>query len=234
MTENSIIKHNLKAIERKIEDACRRSKRDPDSVRIMAVSKTFPKEIILEAKSCGITYFGENRVQEGRAKKEEGAFEGAKVALIGHLQTNKASMAVRVFDEVQTVDSIRVAQALSKFSERYREEDLPVYVQVNVARDPDKYGCMPEEALELTETVLELPGLMLVGLMTIAPFSLDPQVSRNAFRDLRNLRDHLVDRGIPEANLKELSMGMSSDYEIAVEEGSTVVRIGTQLFGARS
>ena len=132
-----------------------------------------------------------------RRKREP--LKGLKWRFIGHLQTNKASMAVRVFDEVQTVDSIRVAQALSKFSERYREEDLPVYVQVNVARDPDKYGCMPEEALELTETVLELPGLMLVGLMTIASFFLwTPKFRSNSFRDLRNLRDHLVDRGIPE------------------------------------
>lgn len=229
-----MIKDNLDIISRNVENACKRANRDPRSVRVMAVSKGFPKEAILEARSSGISYFGENRVQDAREKKDSGAFSGVQLALIGHLQTNKVSMSVRVFDEVQSVDTTKVAQALSKFSCKYRDADLPVYVQVNSGLDPNKYGCMPEEALDVASTIMELPYLRLIGLMTVAPFSDDPQAVRKAFRDLRVLRDSLSERGIPETCLRELSMGMSSDYEIAIEEGSTVIRLGTALFGPRT
>jgi len=229
-----MIKDNLDLVRRNIENACKRAKRDPTSVRIMAVSKGVSLEAINEARSSGLFYFGENRVQEAREKKEMWVFSGAELALIGHLQSNKASMAVRIFDEVQSVDTIRVAEILSKFSQKYKEMDLPVYVQVNSGLDPNKYGCKPEEAFDIASAIMELPGLRLVGLMTVAPLSDETDSARRAFKDLRILRDSLCDRGIPENCLKELSMGMSSDYEIAIEEGSTVIRLGTALFGPRT
>lgn len=228
-----MIKSNLETIKRNIADACRKAGRDPGSVRIMAVSKNFDAQTISEAKALGICYFGENRVQEARTKVACGAFEGATVCLIGHLQTNKASLAARIFDEVHSVDSLKLAQVLSKFSLKYRETALPVYLQVNIAGDPNKYGCKPDEAYDLARSILELEGLTLVGLMTIAPLSRSPEDARVHFRNLRLLRDDMINRGIPAQHLKELSMGMSSDYPVAIEEGATVVRLGTALFGPR-
>ncbi|HHW17707.1 MAG TPA: YggS family pyridoxal phosphate-dependent enzyme [Firmicutes bacterium] len=227
-------RENVEIVRARIEAACKRAGRDVNSVRLIAVSKKVPAETIREAMALGIKDFGENQVQEARAKIASGAFAGARVILVGHLQTNKASLAARLFDEVQSVDSLRVAAALSKFSVLYRNgKPLPVMIEVNIGKDPAKFGCPPEEALSLARAILELPGLFLSGLMTVAPGQGDPAVSRKAFRDLRLLRDEMISRGIPRENLQELSMGMSSDFEVAIEEGATVVRIGTALFGPR-
>ncbi len=228
-----MIKANLGLVKQNIERVCEQAGRDPRSVRILAVSKNFSKEAIEKARSYGISYFGENRVQEAKMKYQAGVFDGARLALIGHLQTNKASLAARIFDEVHSVDSEKIAQALSKFAGQYREDLLPVYVQVNTGLDPKKYGCMPGQAGSLVRAVLALDGLKLVGLMTVAPVAGEVETPGNAFRNLRVLRDKLVSDGIPADNLKELSMGMSSDYLMAVEEGATVVRLGTALFGPR-
>ncbi len=229
-----MIKANLERVAENIKRACEKSGRDPGSVQILAVSKRFSNETISQARSLGISYFGENRVQEARRKKPTGIFQGTKLALIGHLQTNKASMAVRIFDEVQSVDSLKVAQSLSKFAVKYRDEALPVYLQVNIAKDKNKYGCLPEEALPLAGHILDSDGIKLIGLMTVAPIAHNPNASREHFRNLKMLREQLVHSGIPEDNLRELSMGMSSDYQVAVEEGATVIRLGTALFGPRS
>lgn len=228
-----MIRANLGLVTETIEKACEKAKRDPGSVRVLAVSKNFPREAIDEARTCGVLYFGENRVQEARKKWEDRVFQGARLALIGHLQTNKASLAARIFDEIHSVDSVRVAQTLSKFSQQYRNEALPVYVQVNIGIDPKKHGCLPEETCKLAREILSLDGIKLAGLMTIAPVSRDAELPRKAFRELRILRDSLLADGIPEDYLKELSMGMSSDYHLAIEEGATVVRLGTALFGPR-
>lgn len=218
-----------------VEAACRRAGRDPSGVKLMAVTKQVLPETVRKAAFLGVTLFGENRVQEARQKVREGAFKGVALCLIGHLQTNKASMAARIFDEVHSVDSIRIAAALSKFSLEYRGSGrpLPVLLEVNAGQDPAKYGVMPEGAGTLALKVLEMPGLTLKGLMTVAPGYGDEQLARAAFRRLRELRDSLTRSCIPPENLHELSMGMSGDYGLAIEEGSTLVRIGTALFGPR-
>jgi len=228
-----VIIHRLIAIQRNIEQACNKVGRDPASVRLLAVSKTFDAKAISEAKSLGICYFGENRVQEARDKVRAGVFEGATLCLIGHLQSNKASMAARIFDEVHSVDSPKIAQALSKFSLKYRRHPLSVYLQVNIAGDRNKHGCTPKEAYDLAKHILDLEGLRLAGLMTIVPYSQSPEDSRPHFRNLRLLRDDMLNAGIPADSLKELSMGMSSDYQVAIEEGATVIRLGTALFAPR-
>jgi len=216
-----------------IEAACVKAGRDPKTVRLLAVTKQVPVEAIRQAADLGVSLFGENRVQEAREKVSQGAFSGSTLCLIGHLQTNKASLAARIFDEVHSVDSPRTAVALGKAATRYREKPLPVLVEVNAGEDPAKYGVMPGEAKQLVQLVMETPGLALKGLMTIAPGYGDQEVARSAFRRLRKVRDELLDAGIPEDALRELSMGMSGDYEIAIAEGSTIVRIGTALFGPR-
>ena len=225
-----MIKTNLRVITDKIIVACEKSGRDPNSVRVLAVSKNFKAETILEAKALGISYFGENRVQEARDKVKAKLFDGTKLSLIGHLQTNKASLAARIFDEVHSVDSKKIAEALSKFSMRYRKEALPVYIQVNIGENGSKHGCMPEVSFDLAKRILELEGLNLVGLMAVAPLGDEP---RRHFRNLRLLRDEIRAKGIPARNSAQLSMGMSSDYLTAIEEGATVVRIGRALFGPR-
>ncbi len=228
-----MIRTNLKTIKDNINRACEKAGRDPGSVRILAVSKSFDQQTISEARSLNISYFGENRVQEARSKALTGVFQGATLCLIGHLQTNKASLAARIFDEIQSVDSLKIAKVLSKFSLKYRDDVLPVYMQVNVAGDNGKHGCMPDEAYNLAKAIGGLEGLRLDGLMTIAPLAQVPEGSRQHFRNLRLLRDDMINMGVPADNLAGLSMGMSSDYLAAIEEGATVVRLGTALFGSR-
>lgn len=216
-----------------IEAACVRAGRDPKTVKLLAVTKQVPVEAIRQAAELGVSLFGENRVQEAREKASQGAFLGSTLCLIGHLQSNKASLAARLFDEVHSVDSPRIAVALGKTASRYREKPLPVLIEVNAGEDPAKFGVLPSEAKELALLVMETPGLALKGLMTVAPGYGDAEIARSAFRRLRQVRDDLLNAGIPEDALQELSMGMSGDYEIAISEGSTIVRIGTALFGPR-
>ncbi|HHY35740.1 MAG TPA: YggS family pyridoxal phosphate-dependent enzyme [Firmicutes bacterium] len=221
---------NLARIREGIDRALERSGRK-GPVKILAVTKGVSPALIEKARELGISIFGENRVQEAREKVGKGTFAGAELHFIGHLQTNKASLAARIFSCVQSVDSTRVAFALSKASVRYGKV-CRVMIEVNVGRDPAKFGVSPEDSLDLARYVLGLPGLVLTGLMTVAPE--DPGVARRVFRGLASLRDRLLSEGIPRDALSELSMGMTSDYEIAVEEGSTMVRIGRGLFGERA
>ena len=228
-----MIAKNIDSVRRSVHEACMKAGRDPKSVEIMGVTKFVGPDLIREAVSYGIVSLGENQVQEIRRKKALGAYDGARLCLIGHLQTNKASMAARVCDEVHSVDSVRVAEALSKFSLMYRTDGvLPVLMEVNAGRDPKKHGVLPEDASKLCDTIMSLEGIQLRGLMTVAPE--DPTLARGAFRSLRLLRDELAARGTPVSNLETLSMGMSQDYESAILEGSTMVRIGTALFGPRA
>ncbi len=230
-----MIAKNLAAVKQRIEQACDKTGRDPSTVTIMGATKRMPVQVIREAICAGISVFGENRVQEAKEKAEAGAFEGAGLFLIGHLQTNKASWAARLFQGVHSVDSQKIALTLSRFSKIYRtpENPIQVMVEVNIGHDPAKFGVAPENALDLVNAVVGLPGLALVGLMTVPPLSPEPGVSKHAFRELRLLRERLIDSGIDPANLMELSMGMSADYPEAVEEGATLIRLGTVLFGPR-
>lgn len=229
-----MIADNIEAARERIRRACDRAGRRFEEVKIMAVTKSVGAGAIREAADCGIALFGENRVQEGKAKVSQGAFAGAIPCMIGHLQTNKASLAVRMFGEIHSVDSPRLADAVSRYGALYRAPgSIPVYMEVNIAGDPAKHGVSAEDALPLAQHICRSPYLRLAGLMTVAPGYGDLCAARRAFRALRELRDRLIGAGIEAERLAELSMGMSGDFDVAVEEGSTVVRLGTALFGPR-
>jgi len=238
----------LAVVEEKIEAACRRAGRSRGEVRLMAVSKTHPAAAIAEAVQAGISLFGENRVQEFERKSAEliaagvGVRAGAnnpqdgkvvEVHLIGHLQSNKSAKAAQIFSAVDTVDSLRLAERLNDAASR-QGAVLPVLLEVKLSAEEAKTGLDPDGPglRELLERAPDLTSLHLRGLMTVAPFDDNPETARACFRRLRELRDKLA-RSYPGAALPELSMGMSGDFEIGIEEGSTLIRIGTALFGAR-
>jgi pyridoxal phosphate enzyme (YggS family) len=216
----------LERVERRIAAACDKAGRPRDGVRLLAVSKTKPPAAVREAVECGLRLFGENRVQEGQSKIPL-CPAGLEWHLIGHLQTNKARVAAGLFQMVHSVDSLKLLQAL----ESHADTTLPVLLQVNVSGEAAKFGMKPGEVAAVIEAANGMRQCEVHGLMTIPPFSPDPEKTRGHFAALRNLRDRLQDEtGTP---LPELSMGMSHDLEVAIEEGSTWVRIGTDLFGAR-
>ena len=216
-------------VEARIAAACARAGRDPAEVTLVAVTKTHPVEVLEAAAAAGLTQFGENRVQELVAKRAALPLPTVTWHLIGHVQTNKARDAVRAADLVHGVDSMRLAEALARRAE-LEGRVLRVLVQVNVSGETSKAGCAPEEAPALVAAVKSEPALQLEGLMTLAAPADDPETIRPQFRLLLTLRDQL---STPEHPLPILSMGMSGDYEVAVEEGATHVRIGTALFGER-
>jgi pyridoxal phosphate enzyme (YggS family) len=218
----------LEKVQAVIDEAARRAGRDPAEIELVAVSKTQTAERIREAMRAGLSVFGENKVQEAGRKIEElgrGVWH-----LIGHLQTNKARDAVRLFDSIDSVDRLELAQEIDRRAEPIGKIQN-VLLQVNIAGESSKFGCTPHAARELAEAINHLPRLCLRGLMTIAPYADDPEESRPHFARLRELRDTLqADTGLL---LPVLSMGMSGDFAVAVEEGSTSLRIGTSLFGER-
>jgi PLP dependent protein len=230
------IAENLAWVRERIDAAARRAGRRPEDIALMAVSKTFPPERIQEAYDAGLRLFGENRVQEFAGKI--GALRELREAewhLIGHLQTNKAAKAVELFTAVDSVDSLRLAQKLNS-SAQPLEKKLKVLIEINVGGEAAKSG-VAAESQEMDELLLaasELEHLEFRGLMTVPPFSDDPQQARPYFRKLRELRDQIAARRLPAIDMNNLSMGMSHDFEIAIEEGSTCVRVGTAIFGDRS
>jgi pyridoxal phosphate enzyme (YggS family) len=210
--------------------ACGRSGRNPDAVRLMAVSKTQPPEAVAEAAACGLRLFGENRVQEALAKIPM-CPSGLEWHLIGHLQANKVRAAVQNFSMIHAVDSVDLLERLNRIcGEEGRR--LPVCIEVNVAGEASKFGLRPEDVPEALRRSAEWTRVEVAGLMTIPPFAEDPERVRGFFRALRELRDRC--RAETGFELPELSMGMSHDLEIAVEEGATCVRVGTDIFGTRS
>lgn len=218
-------------IKERIEQACRRSRRDAADVRMIAVSKTIPAERLRAAVSVGIDTFGENRVQE--AADKVGLVPGAAWHLIGPLQSNKARRAIETFGTIQSVDSASLASRLDRIVAELRPSSrLPVLLQVNVDEDPAKAGFGPDEIAALLPEILELPNLQVDGLMTVGRLHHDATEARATFAGLRRLSHDLRAR---QAGLgPDLSMGMSDDFEFAIEEGATMVRIGRILFGARS
>lgn len=225
-------------ILRRIEAACLRAGRDPAGVELVAVSKTVPAEVLRAAVASGLAVLGENRVQEAREKA--GAVAGARWHLVGHLQANKAGRALELFDEIESVDSVRLAQRLDHLVEtrlahrrtvRCAPGPLPVYVQVNVDADPAKGGFTVADIERELPELAALPHLELRGLMTVGRLSEAPELSRPTFARLREL-SVLLRRAEPRLG-PALSMGMTDDFEIAVEEGSTLVRIGRAIFGER-
>lgn len=232
----SSVVNNLAAVRERIAAAARRAGRGPEEIALMAVSKTFPPEVIREAYNAGQRLFGENRVQEFADKA--GALRdlaGVEWHMIGHLQSNKAAKAAELFSAVDSVDSLRLAEKLNATARKFNKR-LPVLIEINVGGEAAKSGTAPDspELEQLLAAAPSLEALQIRGLMTIPPFTEDPQLSRRYFRSLRELRDQIAARRLPGISLDVLSMGMSHDFEVAIEEGSTCVRVGTAIFGERA
>lgn len=228
------IAENIARIRERIDTAARRAGRDPDTIALMAVSKTHPAEAIREAYAAGQRLFGENRVQEFTEKNGALAdLTDAEFHLIGHLQSNKSNKAAELFNGVDSVDSLRLAERLNSAAAASGKK-LRVLIEVNVGGEEAKSGLAPEspEIVQILDTAPLLGNIEIRGLMTVPPFTEDPEGARPYFRRLCEMRDELA-KCYPQLNLAELSMGMSHDFEVAIEEGSTCVRVGTAIFGAR-
>lgn len=217
------IKLNLDRLNQRIAAACGRVGRSPADITLIAVSKTVEAEVMLAAYRCGIRHFGENRVQEGQRKRPLlGQLEPhPALHLIGHLQSNKINPALEIFDMIQSIDSVSLAEAINQRSTR----KFPVLLEVNIGEEASKSGFSSTELLPAFETISRLPHLDIQGLMTVAPIFSQREEVRPIFRRLRELRERL--------KLKHLSMGMTDDFEIAIEEGATMIRIGRAIFGDR-
>jgi pyridoxal phosphate enzyme (YggS family) len=230
------IAENIAHVRVRLEAAARRAGRRPEEIALMAVTKTHPAESIREAYAAGLRMFGENRVQEFAGKAGSVAdLQGAAWHLIGHLQTNKAAKAVELFGAVDSVDSLKLAETLDAAA-RTAGKKLRVLIEVNVGGEAAKSGVAPGSR-ELEELLMAAPrfeALEFQGLMTVPPFSDDPEEARPYFRSLRELRDTIAARKLPAVEMDSLSMGMSHDFEVAIAEGSTCVRVGTAIFGERA
>jgi PLP dependent protein len=224
------IAENLAHLHEQITEACRKANRQPSEVTLMAVSKVHPVEMILEAYAAGQRLFGENRVQEFQEKSQyvKGLTE-AKFHLIGPLQSNKTAKAAELFDAIDAVDSLKIAQRLNTAAAALGRK-LPVLIEVKLSHEDSKHGLAPAELPALLTAMSELESVEAVGLMTVPPWSEDAETARPYFRELRRLRDESAAR-FP--RVTQLSMGMSNDFRVAIEEGSTCVRVGTALFGRR-
>jgi PLP dependent protein len=240
------IAENIAEVRERIAAAARRVGRNPDEITLMGVSKTFPVECIREAYAAGLRVFGENRVQEFAAKADAlRHLRDAEWHLIGHLQTNKTAKATELFDAVDSIDSVRMAEKLNAFAEG-AGKTLSVLIEINVGGEKAKSGVAPslndrssdEQGSDELEQILRgaprWGNLNIHGLMTVPPYTKDPEGSRAYFRQLRKIRDSIAARDLPQISMAVLSMGMSHDSEVAIEEGATCVRLGTAIFGERA
>jgi hypothetical protein len=229
------IPENIAALQERIAEAARRAGRRLEEIGLMAVSKTHPPERIREAHAAGLRVFGENRVQEFAGKAAAlAALAGAEWHMIGHLQTNKAGKAAELFGAVDSVDSVKLAEKLDAAA-RSVSKKLAVLIEINVGGETAKSGILPDsrDLKDLLLAARRFEALEFRGLMTVPPFTDDPEGARPYFRRLRGLRDTIAARKLPTIGMDVLSMGMSHDFEVAIEEGSTCVRIGTAIFGLR-
>jgi pyridoxal phosphate enzyme (YggS family) len=230
---------NLHAVRGRINAAAAACGRTPESVRLIAVSKTFPAESVRAAIAAGQRDFGENKVQEAIPKIEKiasdghGADDEIRWHLIGHLQSNKARKAARPFDVIHSIDSVDLLRKIDAAAHEARRAP-ELLIQVDLAGEATKFGATPDTLQPIFEAAASLASARLVGLMVLPPWSEDPEIARPYFRRLRELRDELGSRGVPAQHLRELSMGMSHDYEVAIAEGATMVRVGTAIFGKRT
>jgi pyridoxal phosphate enzyme (YggS family) len=229
---NDSIRTNLAAVQERIARAARRAGRDPRDITLVAVSKNVAPSKIETAITCGHMHFGENYLQEARQKIAT-LPDTLVWHFIGHLQSNKAKAAAELFQSIQSIDNLKLATAVNR-QLSILEKSMPVLVQVNMSGEPQKSGVPPAEIEVLLESMNTLQNLRITGLMTMPPFSADPETTRPYFRRLRELADLLVHRHLLGRHGRvELSMGMSGDFEIAIEEGATIVRIGSAIFGSR-
>ena len=224
------IANNLTDVRRRVAEAARRAGRSPDEVTLVAVSKTFSADAVREAFAAGQREFGENKVQEGLQKIEQTADNRIRWHLIGHLQSNKAKRAAGAFACIHSVDSVDLVRKLDAAAAGAAPEIL---VQVDLAGETTKFGAPEEDAYRCVRAALDAQSIRLAGLMILPPWNEDQEQTRPWFRRLRELRDRMVRDGIPASSLRHLSMGMSHDFEAAIEEGSTLVRVGTAIFGKR-
>ena len=223
----------LTAVRERIAAAANASGREPDEVRLIAISKTHPASVIRTLIELGAGDLGENRVQEAEEKIAEIGRDRARWHLVGHLQANKARRAVNLFEVIHSLDSLDLAQRLDRLCAEEGREKLPVLIQVDLGHEETKSGIDESELSDLVEDLKSLTHLELIGLMTLPPFFDDTEQSRPFFRRLRELRDELGSRGAFGDRKGELSMGMTHDFEVAIQEGATMVRIGTAIFGER-
>ena len=223
---------NINHVRSSIAEAAERVGRNPDDVSLVAVSKTVPVALVQMAYNLGVINFGENRVQEALPKITAFSPPGVHWHMIGHLQSNKARKVVGSFYCVQSVDSLHIAQALNRHAEK-QGKHLPILLEINISGEASKEGMTPTETPELARQIAALSYLKVQGLMTIAPLVQNPEEARPVFRELRKLRDRLRAE-IPQCSWHHLSMGMTDDYPVAIEEGATIVRIGRAIFGERT
>ncbi|MBQ7614633.1 MAG: YggS family pyridoxal phosphate-dependent enzyme [Butyrivibrio sp.] len=226
-----MIKDNLEAVEKNIQMACEKAGRNRDEVTLIAVSKTKPVSDIRQAMDCGITVFGENKVQEIKDKTEE-IKEPLSWHMIGHLQANKVKYLPGRVCMIHSVDNKKLADEIEKQFTK-NDEKIDVLIEVNMAHEETKFGLSPDDALDFVKEISGLPHLNIRGLMTIAPYTEDPESNRVYFKGLRQLMEKINSMNIPGVKMDTLSMGMTGDYQIAIEEGATFVRVGTGIFGER-
>lgn len=222
---------NVMGIRQRMAAAAERCGRNHEDINLMAVSKTVPPERVHEAIKAGITWFGENYVQEAR-EKIPAVGQNVSWHMIGHLQTNKVKYVVHLFDWIHSVDRIELARELDKRAAQ-NQRTLKVLIEVNVSGEVSKSGAEPSRVLELVRQISVMPNLNVQGLMTMPPFFENPEEARPYFVALRRLRDKIEGENIPGVQMKELSMGMTGDFEVAIEEGATIIRVGRAIFGER-
>lgn len=226
-----MIKENITLLKEKIQQACERAGRSPEDVLLIAVSKTKPLSMIEEAYAVGMREFGENKPQEMRDKAKQ-LEKPVQWHMIGNLQTNKIKYVVGTACMIHSVDSLTLAEAIEKEAAK-KEVRMDILLEVNIAKEASKHGFLPEELLEAVQKAAKLPHLRLRGLMTVAPYTENAEENRIYFRKMKDLLVDINDKNIDNVIMDCLSMGMSSDYEVAIEEGATMIRIGTGIFGER-
>lgn len=228
-----MLKENLEQVEQKILAACERVGRDRTEVTLIAVSKTKPLEMLTEVYETGIRHFGENKVQE-LCDKIEKMPSDVKWHMIGHLQRNKVKYLVgNQIELIHSVDSYRLAEEIN-IQAKKKDVIVPILVEVNIAEEESKFGISAEDAIQLVEQIAELENVRIQGLMTIAPYVVDAEENRLYFRQIKQLSVDIGNKNIDNVSMKILSMGMTGDYEVAIEEGATMVRVGTGIFGERN
>ena len=227
-----MIKENLEAVRENIKKACERAGRDSKEVTLITVSKTNPVVSLKEAMDCGVTIFGENKVQEMLEKQEE-LPDTLQWHMIGHLQRNKVKYIMGKVALIHSVDSLRLAEEISKEATKQGTEE-DILIEINVAEEESKFGITTNEAISLVESIAKLPHIHIKGLMTIAPFVDDPEENRAVFSALKKLSVDIAAKNIDNVSMHVLSMGMTNDYQVAIEEGATMVRVGTGIFGRRT
>jgi pyridoxal phosphate enzyme (YggS family) len=225
------VEENIRNIWSRIEKAAEKTGRDKEDIKLVAVTKTVEVERIKEAIKCGIETIGENRVQEAESKFVQ-ITEKVEKHLVGHLQTNKAKKAVELFDFIQSVDSQHIAQEISRRASQMGKV-MEVLVEINTSGEKTKFGIDPHEVLPLIKSISNLEGIRIKGLMTIGLFSDNPEDTRPCFKKLKTIFDQMKRESLPNVEMKHLSMGMTNDFETAIQEGSNMVRIGTGIFGPR-